>query len=137
MELNLILKKNDKPSLSHVSTSSSLLRHIAIGCAFAIGLATSQLSYAITDPVSPPAGEKFSYAWLKGYARALSEKAYISHKGELPKSIKGMSWDDYQQLQFKKDKALWRNDDSEFRAELFHLGLYFDTPVHILSLIHI
>lgn len=83
---------------------------------------------------SPQEGEEFSYAWLKGYARTMAAQPYESHKGELPKSLQGMSWDDYQQFHFKKKAALWRDQDSEFRAELFHLGLYFDTPIHIYEL---
>nr|WP_128637758.1 glucan biosynthesis protein D [Shewanella putrefaciens] len=83
---------------------------------------------------APQEGEEFSYAWLKGHARTLAAESYVSHKGELPKSLQGMSWDDYQQFHFKKKAAMWRDQDSEFRAELFHLGLYFDTPVHIYEL---
>jgi len=45
---------------------------------------------------SPQEGEEFSYAWLKGYARTMAAQPYESHKGELPKSLQGMSWDDYQ-----------------------------------------
>ena len=133
MESNLIPKyKNDKKTLT--KSVNTIFSQLIVGCSIVIGLAVSPAVFAMTDPVSPSSGEKFTYAWLKGYARALSEKVYVSHKGELPESIKGMSWDDYQQLQFNKDKALWRDDDSEFRAELFHLGLYFDTPVHISEL---
>ncbi|MFQ6370490.1 glucan biosynthesis protein [Shewanella sp. YIC-542] len=83
---------------------------------------------------SPPVAEPFSYAWLKGHARHQASQPYVSHKGELPDSLKHLDWDDYQQLHFKKKAALWRNDDTRFRAELFHLGLYFDTPIKIYEL---
>ncbi|TVM33176.1 glucan biosynthesis protein D [Oceanidesulfovibrio marinus] len=76
----------------------------------------------------------FDYAWLKGKARAMANDLYVSHTGELPKSVKNLTWDQYQQLQFDHDHALWQNNDSRFHAELFHLGLFFQTPVAIYSL---
>lgn len=78
--------------------------------------------------------EPFDYAWLKGRARTLAAAPYVSHEGELPKVLQNLSWDAYQQIRFDRGHALWRKDDSLFRAELFHLGLYFRTPVTIYEL---
>lgn len=99
------------------------------GLALALGIGLGSGSAA---GVELPKGEAFSYAWLKGQARQAATAPYYSHKGQLPESLQGLSWDDYQQLRYEKDEALWREDeDSLFRGELFHLGLYFDTPVQI------
>lgn len=103
---------------------------LAIGVLFSITACAAQPQQA----AEPKAGEAFNYAWLKGYARHLASEPYHSHKGELPADLKKLDWDDYQQIQFKDDKALWRDSTSEFRTELFHLGLGFDTPVHINEL---
>ncbi|MCG2581837.1 MAG: glucan biosynthesis protein [Marinobacter sp.] len=73
----------------------------------------------------------FSYGWLKGHARALAGGPWVSREGDLPDSLKGLSWDDYQAIRFRPDKALWRNDHNAFRVQLFHLGLYFKSPVRI------
>lgn len=105
-------------------------RSILISC----GVLLSLSACAVGLQASPAEGENFSYAWLKGYARNLATQAYVSHKGELPDNLKHLDWDDYQQLHFKKKAALWRNDDVNFRVELFHLGLYFDTPVQMYEL---
>lgn len=76
--------------------------------------------------------QPFDYAWLKGEARHLAEQAYADIAPALPKVLDQISWDDYQKLRFKRDKALWAKDtDSPFRVEMFHLGLYFKQPVHI------
>ncbi|MCX4186922.1 glucan biosynthesis protein [Methylophaga sp. OBS4] len=99
-----------------------------------IGILLSHSANATPSGVAPPSGEMFSYAWLKGYAQALAEKTYVSQQRKLPESLQKMSWDEYQQLHYNKDKALWRNEDSEFRIEMFHLGLNYDTPVHIYRL---
>ncbi|MGM0767419.1 MAG: glucan biosynthesis protein [Pseudomonadota bacterium] len=73
----------------------------------------------------------FSYGWLKGHARYLAGESWESHEGELPESLKGLSWDDYQSIVFRPEEALWRDDDNAIRVQLFHLGLYFKSPVRI------
>ena len=87
------------------------------------------------QPVSGSRPRAFSYAWLKGRARALAAEAYVSHKNELPQSLKTISWDDYQAIAFRPDRALWRDDDTALQIQLFHLGLYFPQPVKIHELI--
>jgi glucans biosynthesis protein len=103
---------------------------LTVGVLFSVTACAAQPS----EPAEPKAGEAFNYAWLKGYARQLATQPYQSHKGELPKSLKSLDWDDYQQIHFNKEKALWTKDDTEFRTELFHLGLGFDTPIHMNEL---
>lgn len=75
--------------------------------------------------------QPFSYAWLKGHARALAGQPWKSEEGSLPGSLKHLSWDDYQAIRFRPEQALWRNDDNAFQVQLFHLGLYFRSPVRI------
>lgn len=75
--------------------------------------------------------QPFSYAWLKGHARTLAGQPWKSEEGSLPGSLKQLSWDDYQAIRFRPDQALWRNDDNAFQVQLFHLGLYFKSPVRI------
>ncbi|MCY0966443.1 glucan biosynthesis protein [Parathalassolituus penaei] len=101
----------------------------------ATALSLASLTVMAADKAAPDAGEAFSYAWLKGYARHQATEEYVSHKGELPKALQGLSWDNYQQLRYDHDHALWKKDESLFRAELFHLGLFFDTPIAIDRLV--
>lgn len=75
--------------------------------------------------------QPFSYGWLKGHARSLAGKPWKSREGELPGSLKDLSWDDYKAISFRSDEALWRNDENPFQIQLFHLGLYFKSPVQI------
>ncbi len=81
-----------------------------------------------------PKDEAFSYAWLKGHAQNLAKSPYVDHSNDLPPMLQGLSWDDYQALQFNGDEALWRDDNLAFRAEFFHLGLFFKTPVHLFEI---
>ena len=103
-----------------------------VSLAGAQALPLSALMYSgssVAGEVGEP--KPFSYAWLKGHARALAGEPWVSHEGELPGSLKNLSWDDYQAIGFRPEEALWRNDDNAFQVQLFHLGLYFKTPVRI------
>ncbi|AKJ31373.1 glucan biosynthesis protein D [Caldimonas brevitalea] len=78
--------------------------------------------------------QAFDYAWLKGLARSLAAKAYQPPRNTLPKQIESLDWDQYQALRFRKDHALWRDDQLRFQAQFFHLGLFFKSPVRIYEL---
>lgn len=99
----------------------------ALGLCLALGLASAHAA----DPAP-----RFDYAWLKGHAQALASRPYVSHKGELPASLKDINWDDYQRLQYRSDKLVWRGADSPFQLGLFHLGLFFQTPVHLYEVVN-
>lgn len=81
------------------------------------------------------ATEPFSYATLKGLARYTAEQPYRSHANELPPSLLKLDWDEYQEIRFDEKHALWRDDRLLFRTQLFHLGLYFETPIRIHEII--
>lgn len=101
----------------------------------AYGIPLAALLEALPAEAATAKAQAFDYAWLKGHARHLSESPYVSHQGELPRSLKDITWDDYQRLQFKAEHSLWRTPDSPFQARLFHLGLYFQTPVHLFEVV--
>ncbi|MBY5927331.1 MULTISPECIES: glucan biosynthesis protein [unclassified Halomonas] len=103
--------------------------------------ATALSAYAL--PISPllaamdqrlnTTGDKvaFDYAWLKGFARHLSQQPHDDHEGELPEQLKSLSWDDYQSIGYRADHALWKDSNGPYTGQLFHLGRGFTTPVRI------
>ncbi|MBY5929295.1 glucan biosynthesis protein D [Halomonas sp. DP8Y7-3] len=103
--------------------------------------ATALSAYAL--PISPllaamdqrlnTTGDKvaFDYAWLKGFARHLSQQPHDDHEGELPEELKSLSWDDYQSIGYRADHALWKDSNGPYTGQLFHLGRGFTTPVRI------
>jgi glucans biosynthesis protein len=113
----------------HVPPSRALLLTI---CALLFLGATA---HGATDlDLTPTGGTSFDYAWLKGRARYLAEQPWTGHAGELPEAIRNLTWDAYMQIAFDPEHALWKTDTNLFRAELFHLGLYFTTPITIYEL---
>lgn len=87
-----------------------------------------------TARADSPSPEPFDYALLKGKARALAQAPYVGHTNAIPSTIKEMTWDQYQAIHFNKHHALWHGSDSNFRATLFHLGLYFTQPITMYEL---
>ena len=110
----------------------SVARHRVLLAGFAFGVLLVSMPARPAQTIGK--AQVFDYAWLKGQARALAEQDYVDHEGEMPEQLKSLSWDDYQQLRYDKKHALWRDTDALFRGELFHLGLYFQTPITVYQL---
>lgn len=110
-----------------------LLRSMLIGACLALTAGPSGAAGNNTSGLEEI--RDFDYAWLKGRARELAEREYVDHEGELPESLQQLNWDQYQQLVFDHDHALWNDDESLLRTEFFHLGLNFRNPVTIYELV--
>ena len=77
--------------------------------------------------------QPFSYAALKGRARALGAAPYKPDKTALPAAISALDYDQYQSIRYKPDHALWADDKLRFRIKLFHLGMFFKRPVQMFE----
>jgi len=73
--------------------------------------------------------QAFDYAWLKGQARALANAGYRAPTNHVPRDVKRLDWDQYQEIRHRADHALWAKERLRFRARFFHLGLFYQTPV--------
>lgn len=76
----------------------------------------------------------FDYAVLKGRARALAGRAYKAPTLTAPDSLRDLTYDQYQSIRFRREKALWFDEDRGFRLEFFHLGRGFKEPVQMYEL---
>ncbi|MDY7578103.1 glucan biosynthesis protein D [Herbaspirillum sp. RTI4] len=78
----------------------------------------------------------FDYASLKGQARALAAAAYQASPQQTLPELENLSWDRYQALRYRDDRALWRQEHLPFQARLFHVGRQFTHPVRIDEVIN-
>lgn len=62
-------------------------------------------------------------------ARQLATQPYARPGPDLPQEFDRLSFDDYRQIQFKRDRAFFQQTKSSYRLELFHRGFLFKTPV--------
>ena len=62
-----------------------------------------------------------------------AQKPFHSPRADLPKVLRqeNLDYDKYREIRFRRDKALWTEEDLPFRIEFFHPGYLYQEPVHI------
>ncbi len=71
------------------------------------------------------------FDYVLGLAKELAKKPYDDRWGEVPKALRQLTYEQYQNIQFDPLKALWRDGGSPFRIEFFHPGNVFTHAVVI------
>src|SRR3546814_16368399 len=62
-------------------------------------------------------------------AKTLSDKPFVRPETKLPKVLTDLNYDQYQQIKYKPEKALWRGNKLPFEIQFYHPGLYFNQIV--------
>jgi periplasmic glucans biosynthesis protein len=96
--------------------------------------ATGIASAAAPSSIRGPA-RAFDYAALKGEARAMAGKAFEPSAKLAPSVLQELSYDQYQSIRFRREQALWHEDDGHFRIEFFHMGRGFKEPVRMYEIV--
>jgi glucans biosynthesis protein len=73
----------------------------------------------------------FDFDELAAHAQRLAESAYRGNGAAIPDELKRLTYDQYRDIRFRPDNALWRDKGLPFELMFFHLGGYFTEPVHI------
>jgi hypothetical protein len=63
-------------------------------------------------------------------AEVRAQKPFHSPRADLPPFLSQLTYDQYGQIAFRDDRALWGKDNLPFRVEFFHLGYLYQEPVH-------
>lgn len=79
-----------------------------------------------SDPV-----DAFSYEWLVEEATRLAASDFEPHFGDIPDSLSDLSYDQYRKVWFKPEAAIWKDDPTPFRLDLFYPGFIYKEPVRI------
>ena len=67
-------------------------------------------------------------------AEKLAASAYQKRGGGLPRSIKALTYDQYRDIRFRPERALWRDTKLPFEIMFFHPGWFYEDPVAIHEL---
>jgi periplasmic glucans biosynthesis protein len=94
-------------------------------------LAVSALMHPAAAQHSREKLSPFDYAWLKGRARSLACEVFRPSKIILPRTLAALDYDSYQAIRFRPNRALWADEDRDFRVQFFHPGPMFTEPVSI------
>ena len=73
----------------------------------------------------------FSYDDVVAMARKLAAHPYVPPAQKLPQVFQDLSYDQYRDIRFRPDQAIWHGTGLPFQVELFHRGLYYPDKVNI------
>jgi periplasmic glucans biosynthesis protein len=104
--------------------------------ALGILAATTLLPAAMPLEAAPRAAEAstmmaFSAGDVQKRARALAAEKFVRPKIDLPKPLLDLGHDQYRDIRFNRDRALWTSEGAPFLVELFHRGFIFREPVEM------
>jgi len=77
------------------------------------------------------AGERLAFQTVIDRAKKLASKPFKDTEGEVPEFLLKLSFDEWRDLRFEPDKALWKKERLPFTIQFFHLGLYYNRRVRI------
>lgn len=63
-------------------------------------------------------------------ARQLATQSYEAPESTLPPDLTEMTYDQYREIRFRPEAALWK-DEGLFEVQLFHPGFLYDQPVRL------
>lgn len=109
---------------------STLMGLTAFAAAFGLGDRLAFAEIASTGR-KMNAGAPFSREMVTTLARALAREAFVDRKLDLPTSWRDFSYDEYRDINFRADKAIWRGRNSPFEVQFFAPGGLFQRPVDI------
>lgn len=81
------------------------------------------------DADAPPL--PFSADSVKEMARKLAETDLAKPVIELPEPFNKLSYEQYRDIRFRTDQAIWRGEKLDFELQLFPVGWLYDTSVDI------
>ena len=74
---------------------------------------------------------KFTPTTVVDLARRTAAAAYVPRRLEGNAALQQLNYDQYRDIRFKPEAALWRNEQVPFRVELLPAGFLFQTPVKV------
>ena len=83
------------------------------------------------NDAAPPPVRPFSFDWLVEEAGRIAASGFEPHFGDIPSSLSDLTYDQYRNIWFKPEAAIWKDDPTQFRLDLFHSGFIYKEPVRI------
>ena len=89
------------------------------------------LASVLTLLAAPRGAQAFGFADVVQRASALARESYKEPDVELPKDIAKLTYDEYRDIRFRPERALWRDSGSPFEVAFFHRGGFFTAGVRV------
>ncbi len=86
---------------------------------------------AQTAPPPPPVEESFAADHVRKLAEELAAREFAKPKVELPEPFNALTAEQYRDIRFRPETAVWRGENLGFELQLYALGWLCDTPVEV------
>jgi glucans biosynthesis protein len=73
----------------------------------------------------------FDFDNVAQMAKKQAETPFKEKKEEVPEALRKISYDQWRDIRFRAERALWRKGGSSFEVQFFHPGFYYDKIVKI------
>ena len=115
---------------TRVDRRSVLMSASALAAVLGLGMRVNGISPAVAEPASD-ATAAFTGDLVKNLARDLAQSDFDSPSLTLPKAFSQLSYDQFRDVRFRTDQAIWRGDAIDFELQLLPMGWLYTTPVEI------
>ncbi|HSP24640.1 MAG TPA: glucan biosynthesis protein [Saliniramus sp.] len=76
-------------------------------------------------------GGDFRADMVREKAQALAQSSFEAPADTVSDALKSLNYDQYRNIRYRPDAALWKHDDLGFEAQFFHLGSVYESPVTV------
>ncbi len=106
------------------------------GWAFAVRLRTAALVVLCVGGFGLAGNAAaFGFDDVAERARQLAAQPHVPAKETLPAELRNLNYDQYRDIRFNPEKALWRKEGLPFELMFFHLGKFQTQPVSINEIV--
>ncbi len=104
---------------------------LASAGAAALAASCNGLALAPSTSFAADAGKAFGAHVVRNLAADLAKAPFRKPTVKLPKPLSQLSYDQYRDVRFKPEKAIWRGTGVGVELQLFSVGFLYDVPVEI------
>src|SRR5262245_58743594 len=99
-------------------------------------LAATSICFAAAAPIRPApqpqnSDRPFNTTTVLDLARKVASEPFVQRKLPSGSPLPQLSYEQYRDIRFNTQAAIWRNEEVPFRLELLPAGFLFQTPVAI------
>jgi glucans biosynthesis protein len=80
-------------------------------------------------PGSPAIAATFNFDDVTTRAQQLAKDSFKDPRGEVPTWLTQITYDQWRDIRFRPERALWKDKRLPFQVQFFHPGLYYDRTV--------
>jgi periplasmic glucans biosynthesis protein len=95
------------------------------------GAVRAVVALALLAAGTPAVAKSFDFEDAAAVAKKLAEQPFQEPKGQVPDWLLKISYDQWRDIRYRPDRALWRDKKLPFQVQFFHPGLFYDRTVRV------